>query len=625
MLSLLALVSLAACVNAWLPTNSYAPGKVLCPSVDLLVRNASSLSTEEKEWVASRNEVTDDNLVDFLTHANMTDFDASTYIHSTNNGSIKIGVAFSGGGYRAMLNGAGQLSGLDNRTEGAWEHGLGGLIESATYVTGLLGGNWMLGTVALNNWTSVQDIINQDTIWNLEHAIYAEGGWNIFKTAETWDDISDDLQDKRDAGFNVSFTDAWGRALLNQFFGNYPSSGAALTWSTLRDADVFSGHQMPFPIVVADGRTPGTQLISENSTVFEFSPLEMGLWDPLLHGFVDIKYIGLNLTNGVPVSNGLCIAGYDNGGFVMGTLSSLFNQFLLQLNTTGLSGILLELVQGVLTDVLDDYNDIAVYRPNPFFGLELAGLELIVNSDTLYLVDGGEDLQNVPLWPLLQEERDLDVVFAFDNSADTDYSWPNGTSLVATYERQFSNQGAGVAFPYVPDTNTFRALNLTAKPTFFGCNASNLTDLARTPPLVVYMANRPFSVFLNTLTYKMLYSEEEKLNVIQNGFEVATRNNMTLDSEWRACVGCAIIRRLQERLDIEQLAQCQKCFQEYCWDGQLSSEDVLSDVNFTSTGITSGDESNGTTKASGALVAGKDGMRAVVWAAVAAVAVMMAV
>ena len=81
----------------------------------------------------------------------------------------------------------------------------------------------------------------------------------------------------------------------------------------------------------------------------------------------------------------------------------------------------------------------------------------------LYLVDGGEDGQNIPISPLLH--RNVSAIFAFDNSNDV-LNWPDGTSLVKTYERQFSSQGNGIAFPYVPDQYTFRNLNLTSKPTF---------------------------------------------------------------------------------------------------------------------------------------------------------------
>ncbi|KAG7663842.1 uncharacterized protein J8A68_002702 [[Candida] subhashii] len=581
----------SAFINAWSPTDSYAPGNVTCPSGLELLRPADGLSEQEAEWVEQRNKVTDENLLQFLEHANMTDFDAEDFLNSLNR-SINIGVAFSGGGYRAMLSGAGQLAALDNRTEGAWEHGLGGLLQASTYMVGLSGGNWMIGTIAMNNFTSVDTILKEGKIWDLEDSIINPAGWKIWNTVSYYKELNDDIDDKRDAGYEVSLTDAWGRALSHQFFAELEDYGAALTWSTLQSADVFTNHQMPFPIVVADGREPGTLIISSNSTIFEFNPFEMGSWDPSIYQFTNIKYLGTKVKDGE--IEGDCVEGFDNAGFIMGTSSTLFNQFLLQINTTSLSSTVVSLITSFLTKVSNAEDDIAIYKPNPFFDTTIGTSANAANNNTLFLVDGGEDLQNIPLAPLLQPERNVDVIFAFDNSADTEYSWPNGTSMVATFQRQFNFQGQNASmFPYVPDYNSFINMNLTSKPAFFGCDAQNLSSIQDTTnnptsvfdsPLIVYTANRPFSFWSNTSTFKMSYEDSERNGMIQNGFEVASRFNGTLDPEWNACVGCAIIRRQQERNGIDQSDQCQQCFERYCWNGDLASGDVA--VNFTDNGTT---------------------------------------
>ncbi|KAM9915178.1 hypothetical protein OXX59_010620, partial [Metschnikowia pulcherrima] len=77
-----------------------------------------------------------------------------------------------------------------------------------------------------------------------------------------------------------------------QFFPESTAFGESLLWSSIQDIDEFANHEMPFPIVVANGRTPGTQLISGNSTVFEVSPYELGSWDPSLYAFTKTKYLG---------------------------------------------------------------------------------------------------------------------------------------------------------------------------------------------------------------------------------------------------------------------------------------------------------------------------------------------
>ncbi|GMG56555.1 unnamed protein product [Ambrosiozyma monospora] len=320
----------------------------------------------------------------------MTDFDTTTYLKNVtdNNATYipRIGISFSGGGYRAMLTAAGELSGLDNRTEGCSEHGLP-ILQAASYIAGLSGGSWFLSTLVFNNWTSVQDIVNQNgqdnAIWDLEHSILTPGGINILKTASYWEDISDDIEAKKKAGFDISLTDPWGRALSHQFFPNSSDYGASMTFTSLRDFPVFTNHEMPFPIVVADGRVPGTTILNSNSTIFEFNAYEMGSWDPSLYAFTDLKYIGTNVTNGFPNEDGKCIAGLDNTGYVFGTSSTLFNQVLLQLNTTDLPSVITDLLDDFLEDLSDDKDDIAEYYPNPFYKSEWADIKTIVDDTSL--------------------------------------------------------------------------------------------------------------------------------------------------------------------------------------------------------------------------------------------------
>lgn len=51
----------------------------------------------------------------------------------------KVGCALPGGGLRAALFAAGSLSGLDARNETAKKAGTGGLLQVASYISGLSG------------------------------------------------------------------------------------------------------------------------------------------------------------------------------------------------------------------------------------------------------------------------------------------------------------------------------------------------------------------------------------------------------------------------------------------------------------------------------------------------------
>lgn len=185
------------------------------------------------------------------------------------------------------------------------------------------------------------------------------------------------------------------------------------------------------------------------------------------------------------------------------------------------------------------------------------------------LVDGGEDLQNIPFTPLLQPLRGVDVIFAVDSSADTldaaGPNWPNGTAMVATYERSQARDN-GTTFPSVPDVNTFINLGLNSRPTMFGCDAGNLTANS-TAPLIVYLPHSPYVFESNVSTFTPSYQTEVRNAIIQNGYDVVTMGNGTVDRQWHTCVGCAIMSRSWDRTNTTVPSVCVDCFSKYCWDG----------------------------------------------------------
>jgi lysophospholipase len=322
------------------------------------------------------------------------------------------------------------------------------------------------------------------------------------------------------------------------------------------------------PIVVADGRAPGQILIPNNTTVFEFNPWEFGSFNPPLEAFVPLEFLASNFSAGVLHTDQGCVRGFDNAGFIMGTSSSLFNQAFLMINNTEAPQALKDSVNQILISIGEDNQDVAVYEPNPFY--LYANQSVYSSSNVLTLVDGGEDLQNLPLEPLLQPQRKVDVILALDSSADTSTRWPNGTAMVATYQRSRSSLGhsSGIAFPFVPDQNTFINLGLNNHPTFFGCNSSNVSGSA---PLVVYIPNAPYIYQSNVSTFDLQYNTTERDAIIENGYDVATLGNATVDPDWPTCLGCALLSRSLERTDTAVPEKCAMCFQRYCWNGTTNS------------------------------------------------------
>lgn len=349
---------------------------------------------------------------------------------------------------------------------------------------------------------------------------------------------------------------------------NATDGGVDYTWSSLALVENFANGSTPMPLVVADGRAPGELLIPGNTTVYEFNPWEFGTFDPTTYGFVDLEYLGSNFSGGVLPAGQECVRGFDNAGFVMGTSSSLFNQFLLRVNSTKVPDIAKTFVNKILGAAGQADNDIADYSPNPFYGYHNS-TSRNAQSKTLTLVDGGESYENIPLHPLVQPFRHVDVIFAVDSSADTDSYWPNGTALVATYERSRNTEVSnGTAFPAVPDTNTFVNLGLNKHPTFFGCDSSNTTSMT---PLIVYLPNSPYTFQSNISTFTPSYTTDEIDGLIENGYEVATMGNATVDNTWPTCVGCAILQRSMERTGTTIPDACKQCFKQFCWDGTVNN------------------------------------------------------
>ena len=343
---------------------------------------------------------------DLLSRMNIQGLDTDNYIntHRHNASALpNIAIAASGGGYRAMLNGAGVIEAFDSRTPNSTAQGqLGGLLQSATYVAGLSGGGWLMGSLYSNNFTSVYDIVSQDTdsdssgsVWQLGNSIFVgpEGdGIQLLDSAGYYSTLLDNVQNKDDAGFNTTLTDYWGRALSFQLV-NATNGGPAYTFSSIARQSWFTDASVPMPFLVADERFPGDIIIPANTTVFDINPWEIGSPDPTLYAYAPLQYVGTNFTAGVPTSD-QCVTGFDNVGYVMGTSSSLFNQILIAANNTNtddqsaFSGALLDALTSVLGTISEGDEDIADWV-NPFYGYNNQ-TNPSAHDRQLTLVDGGE-------------------------------------------------------------------------------------------------------------------------------------------------------------------------------------------------------------------------------------------
>jgi lysophospholipase len=171
--SSLAALSPRAVQNA---PDGYVPESVRCPSDRPTIRNGTNLSKQEKDWVQKRRNETIPHIRDLLKRINIPDFDSEEYLKDVESNATalpNIGLAVSGGGYRALLNGAGALAAWDARSvESDAKGNLGGLLQSATYFSGLSGGAWLVGSIYTNNFTTVQASLDSPIIWQFQFNIF---------------------------------------------------------------------------------------------------------------------------------------------------------------------------------------------------------------------------------------------------------------------------------------------------------------------------------------------------------------------------------------------------------------------------------------------------------------------
>ncbi|RCI10829.1 hypothetical protein L249_5243 [Ophiocordyceps polyrhachis-furcata BCC 54312] len=595
----------------------YRPTSVPCPAQRPSVRDGSTISPQEREWLSRRRTQTAPQIRRLLRRIDIPGFDSDGYLRR-HRSLPTIGIAVSGGGYRAMLVGAGALNAWDGRAQGSTRRGgLGGLLQSTTYLSGLSGGGWLVGSLYANNFTSVEQLV--DT-WRLEtnlvgytktmkpfvanlaacefvalphlfqdNIMAKQKNSQLFSLAsprikQLLKEIIAAVQQKRRAGFKTSLADYWGRALSYQLV-NAPQGGPGLTFSSIADDAAFSSGELPLPLLVADGASPGMSPLPVNTTVFEFSPWEMGSYDDSLNGFAPLKYLGSPFETGLVPPNERCVVGFDNTGFVMGTSSFLFNMIvdgIKNRQSTVIPAVLsqnptFQAFRPAIISLLDFISSNVVslqgafWAPNPFKGWNRL-FNPTARSDNLALVDGAEDGQNLPLQPHLLADRKVDVVFAVDVSSDTNLNWPTGASLISTYRRSVEVPSRKMSFPAVPDKNTFINLGYNSRPTFFGCDASKLA--AAPSPLIVYLPNYPYLALSNISTItKLAFLPQERDELVANGWAVATQLDSARDPEWSVCVGCAILARSFGRTRTRVPDSCSRCFRRYCWDGQVDERE----------------------------------------------------
>ncbi|KAI0759249.1 lysophospholipase [Trametes elegans] len=586
----------------------YAPDLQPCPTGVSLLREvgpnaqAQTLSHDEQLYIQQRrSQVLPGAWTNYAANVeSAADATLPEYIDQILRGAHgqdalpNLGIATSGGGLRAALFGAGILSSLDGRNTTSAQAGIGGLLQAATYISGLSGGAWLVTSLAQANFPMLPDLIfGTLPAGNDRSATY--GGWittvdlldpliDPFATDQLLPVVLQEIADKAALGFPVSIADVWGRSLARHFVNGTTASdifeedlehGAGITLSSLSHVPTFSDAAQPFPIVIADSLTAGPNkgvIISESGVVvplvnpiYEFNVFETGSFDPSLGAFTPTKLLG-------SPNSTICAKEFDQLSFVQASSSCLFNT----LNTSD-AALLAGPVGPIISGLRNSFSQPGIRLdsaqvPNPFFGV---APDTYVDSASklLSLVDGGEDAETTPFQPLLVKARGVDTIIAIDAPADTSDNFADGSSLIATQQR-VNLLSSAYSFPPVPPTQSeFLSQNLTTRPTFFGCNSAASSG----DPLVIYLANGGAPLGETPLTNKpttqLSYTSDAVQAILDQVFDVATQGipisgangAEEKDPDWPVCLACAVVDRSRRELGIARSGVCATCLDRYCW------------------------------------------------------------
>ncbi|WAR59609.1 hypothetical protein PtB15_11B249 [Puccinia triticina] len=615
-LFLLFLLSLNGKVNTQVLTASlpsYAPVSVECPAEQPLLRLAGtpsgrnqSLSEAETNYLKGRKSVINPLWQDFFTNGpgKGTGYQSTSLLTKNQQHWPVFAIAHSGGGLRASLYAAGVLQALDSRSSSS---PLRGVYSLSTYITGLSGGSWLVASAAANNYPTAPEMVKD---WQLEIDLAIPGGLNPLRSVQFLDALHDTAKLKQAAGYNISLTDHWGRALgyhflpgtsSENFYTNSPTAhGAGMLFSNLRNMQSMQNHQVPLPIIVSNHKpvneaaanpsnlpVSGTTYVPLSAPVYECSPFEFGSFDPQLSAFIPSEFLGTSLDAGKPfiassvikatknVKNSrknTCVRGFDQLSFIMGSSATLFNAI------TGLPTQYTTVLQTMARKISGSLDKSLTARyPNSFRGVNgPAGFDRS-RTDELVIVDGGENGENIPLNPLLAPVRQVDVILAADASRDSDSSgvngdgWPNGSSMINTFLRVTKVLPAGTAnFPPVPlNPQVWEKKGLTSRPAFFGCEAPTKQGNGGYP-LVIYLPNSPTRSppFTNYSTFKLQYSKKETSSFLTSVMESTTKPRISIsrgDADWPTCLSCALIDRTRNRQGVPRSDPCSNCFKRYCF------------------------------------------------------------
>lgn len=338
------------------------------------VREGNELCADECDYVIKR-----------------TEFIKSKLSKKSDQSVPNIAIVCSGGGYRAMLYSLGALKGLEKA----------GILDLATYLVGLSGSTWAIGT-----WLSSGLTLSVFHDWLIDNIGYQLNELDN----EDFTLMTEVLITKYCVGQPVGFVDMYGAFIANDLFDCFSNEKMMVHLSD--QTERIKSAMIPFPIYTAiSGQHPKAEYLW-----YEFTPYEVGAnW---LHAYVPTWAFGRKFKNGVSVDAapeqplGTLLGTF---GLAVGiTIERMFSEA--NINEKLSSALLKAIIKKILNYYGSDRPISAEYA-NFAFGLTNRLFNDLKVTD---MVDAGINC-NLPYVPVsgVRTERKADIIIFIDASAGT--------------------------------------------------------------------------------------------------------------------------------------------------------------------------------------------------------------
>ncbi|KAF9425964.1 hypothetical protein BGZ94_007069 [Podila epigama] len=351
-----------------------------------------------------------------------------------------VAIAGSGGGYRAMISSLGYMMGAKKA----------GIFDCTMYMAGVSGSCWMIAqylTLGQRSFTKTLEHVQQAVNTPIAHYPYFID--TMLSNPGAAQLILEGVVQKYSKNRVLTLVDAFGTVLASRLlihrerdsdFGENGEWVDPLDFKLSQQSRWTNYGDQPLPIYTAvshvlpnigpESKVEGEIVVDDNMAKeeddnpyyqwFEMTPYEFGSEET--SAWIPSWSFGRRFIEGKSVEN----TPETNLAILLGTFGSAF--------TATLADYYKEvrpLLNKAMSDSMDAY--IKEYMegmslihplspscfPNPIYKLPNPEpeVELFSQRKNLYLNDAGMD-NNLPLYPLLRPGRDVDVILAFDSSAD---------------------------------------------------------------------------------------------------------------------------------------------------------------------------------------------------------------